>query len=227
MMRLSPNPILSGAAWLYTWFFRAVPRIVLLILFGNLGILYGRYEVGLPFDHQLGNLVGIDLDARLFGLDARDHPDRLHGRPARAGPVRGGLHGRDRAGGHEGGRPGPAGGGPRPRHGPRADPAPDRPAPGDAGDRPADRQRDHRDAQGHLAGRLRPGHQRAVLPAPGDRRPHLPGVPDAGRGLPVVPGPDQRADGGPVLRRAVLQQGVRHRTGEGHARRRRMSRHGH
>src|SRR4029434_9695737 len=33
MMRLSPNPILSGAAWLYTWFFRAVPRIVLLILF--------------------------------------------------------------------------------------------------------------------------------------------------------------------------------------------------
>ena len=71
MMRLSPNPVLSGAAWLYTWFFRAVPRIVLLILFGNLGILYGRYEVGLPFDRQLGNLVGIDLDARLFGLDAR------------------------------------------------------------------------------------------------------------------------------------------------------------
>jgi polar amino acid transport system permease protein len=71
MMRLSPNPILSGAAWLYTWFFRAVPRIVLLILFGNLGILYARYEFGLPFDRQLGNLFGIDLDARLFGLDAR------------------------------------------------------------------------------------------------------------------------------------------------------------
>jgi polar amino acid transport system permease protein len=71
MMRLSPNPILSGAAWLYTWFFRAVPRIVLLILFGNLGILYARYEFGLPFDRQLGNLFGIDLGARLFGLDAR------------------------------------------------------------------------------------------------------------------------------------------------------------
>src|SRR5215204_221369 len=51
MMQLSPNPILSGAAWLYTWFFRAVPRIVLLILFGNLG--------------------RIDLDTRFFGLDAR------------------------------------------------------------------------------------------------------------------------------------------------------------
>ncbi|HEX3201578.1 MAG TPA: amino acid ABC transporter permease [Actinomycetes bacterium] len=71
MMRLSPNPILSGAAWLYTWFFRAVPRIVLLILFGNLGILYASYGFGLPFDHQIGNLLGIDLNARLFSLDAR------------------------------------------------------------------------------------------------------------------------------------------------------------
>ena len=71
MMRLSPNPILSGAAWLYTWFFRAVPRIVLLILFGNLGILYASYGFGLPFDRQLGNLVVIDLNARLFSLDAR------------------------------------------------------------------------------------------------------------------------------------------------------------
>ena len=71
MMRLSPNPILSGAAWLYTWFFRAVPRIVLLILFGNLGILYASYGFGLPFDRQLGNLFGIDLNARLFSLDAR------------------------------------------------------------------------------------------------------------------------------------------------------------
>jgi polar amino acid transport system permease protein len=71
MMRLSPNPILSGAAWLYTWFFRAVPRIVLLILFGNLGILYASYGFGLPFDRQLGDLFGIDLNARLFSLDAR------------------------------------------------------------------------------------------------------------------------------------------------------------
>ena len=38
VMRLSSNRLLSGAAWLYTWFFRAVPRIVLLVLFGNLGI---------------------------------------------------------------------------------------------------------------------------------------------------------------------------------------------
>jgi polar amino acid transport system permease protein len=71
MMRLSPNPILSGAAWLYTWFFRAVPRVVLLVLFGNLGILYSSYAVGLPFDRQLGDLFGIDLNARFFTVDAR------------------------------------------------------------------------------------------------------------------------------------------------------------
>jgi polar amino acid transport system permease protein len=71
VMRLSPNPMLSGAAWVYTWFFRAVPRIVLLILFGNLGILYARYEFGVPFDHQIGNLIGVDLSLRFFGADAR------------------------------------------------------------------------------------------------------------------------------------------------------------
>jgi polar amino acid transport system permease protein len=71
MMRLSPNPILSGAAWLYTWFFRAVPRIVLLVLFGNLGILFARYEFGVPFDRQIGNLIGIDFNGRFFGADAR------------------------------------------------------------------------------------------------------------------------------------------------------------
>jgi polar amino acid transport system permease protein len=71
VMRLSPNPILSSAAWVYTWFFRAVPRVVLLVLFGNLGILYSSYGFGLPFDRQLGHLLGIDLDLRFFSLDAR------------------------------------------------------------------------------------------------------------------------------------------------------------
>jgi polar amino acid transport system permease protein len=72
VMRLSPNPVLSWSAWLFTWFFRAVPRIVLLVLFGNLGILWERLEFGLPFDRQLGALFGIhDFEARIFGFDAR------------------------------------------------------------------------------------------------------------------------------------------------------------
>ncbi len=66
-----PDPV-EDIAWLYTWFFRAVPRIVLLLLFANLGILYSRFSFGLPFDCQIGDLFGIDLDGEIYGIDARD-----------------------------------------------------------------------------------------------------------------------------------------------------------
>jgi polar amino acid transport system permease protein len=72
VMRLSPSPIVSGAAWVYVWFFRGVPRIVLCVLFGNLGILYPRWFVGLPFDHVILSSLGFgNAHARLFGADAR------------------------------------------------------------------------------------------------------------------------------------------------------------
>jgi polar amino acid transport system permease protein len=70
VMRLSPNPVVSGTAWTYVWFFRAVPRIVLLTLAGNLGILYGRYGFGMPFGSQLAGLFGIDSKLQIFGVDA-------------------------------------------------------------------------------------------------------------------------------------------------------------
>lgn len=73
IMRLSPNPILRSVAWLYTWFFRAVPRLVLLAVFGNIGILWSRIEFGVPFDTQIGRLFGLDnLELRVFGFDSRD-----------------------------------------------------------------------------------------------------------------------------------------------------------
>lgn len=72
VLRLSPNPILSGAAFVYIWFFRAVPRVVLLVLFGNLGILYTRFELGIPFDRQIGDLFGVGFDGRFLGFEARD-----------------------------------------------------------------------------------------------------------------------------------------------------------
>jgi len=72
VFRLSPNPLLSKTAWVYTWFFRAIPRLVLCTLFGNLGILWHRLEFGVPFDRQIGQVFGIDdLNARIFGVDAR------------------------------------------------------------------------------------------------------------------------------------------------------------
>jgi len=72
IMRLSPSPVLRSIAWVYTWVFRAVPRVALLLVFANLGILYERYSFGLPFDSQIGDLFGIDLNAEIIGIDARD-----------------------------------------------------------------------------------------------------------------------------------------------------------
>jgi polar amino acid transport system permease protein len=73
VMRLSTNPILRYVAFVYIWFFRAVPRLVLAVLFGNLGILWARIELGLPFDRQIGALFGIDdFNARVWGVDSRE-----------------------------------------------------------------------------------------------------------------------------------------------------------
>ena len=73
IMRLSPNRILSTVAWVYTWFFRAVPRLVLAILFGNLNILWTRVGFGLPFDKQIGKLFGIDnFNGQIFSVKASD-----------------------------------------------------------------------------------------------------------------------------------------------------------
>jgi polar amino acid transport system permease protein len=72
VMRLSANPIISRVAWLYTWFFRAVPRLVLCILFGNIAILYRDVTVGIPFGGQLFRAFGLhSVDGRIWGTDAR------------------------------------------------------------------------------------------------------------------------------------------------------------
>jgi polar amino acid transport system permease protein len=69
VMRLSPNPILAAAALAYVWFFRAIPRYVLLFFCANLGVLYATYSLGVPFDRQLMGLFGISGDLRFFSLN--------------------------------------------------------------------------------------------------------------------------------------------------------------
>jgi len=49
VMRLSPNPLLSGAAWVYIWFFRGTPVLVQLIFWFNISYLYPQLQLGLPF----------------------------------------------------------------------------------------------------------------------------------------------------------------------------------
>ncbi len=69
VMRLSPNPIVNGAAWLYVWFFRAIPRYVLLTVCGGLGIFYSTYRIGVPFGSQLASLLGLSSDLSILSLN--------------------------------------------------------------------------------------------------------------------------------------------------------------
>ncbi|MBQ1083686.1 MULTISPECIES: amino acid ABC transporter permease [Nocardiopsis] len=71
VMRLSGNPVLVTVSWMYTWFFRGVPRLVLAVLFGNLAILYSTIHIGLPFDNYWMPWLGLEGDARFFEIDAR------------------------------------------------------------------------------------------------------------------------------------------------------------
>jgi polar amino acid transport system permease protein len=49
VMRLSPNPLVSGASWLYIWFFRGTPVLVQLIFWGFVSALYPKISIGIPF----------------------------------------------------------------------------------------------------------------------------------------------------------------------------------
>ncbi len=52
VMRLSPNPIARGAAWLYIGFFRGTPVLVQIIFWFNLSALFPHITLGVPFGPQ-------------------------------------------------------------------------------------------------------------------------------------------------------------------------------
>ncbi|WP_141577821.1 amino acid ABC transporter permease [Actinomadura sp. WMMA1423] len=49
LMRLSANPLLSGAAWVYLWFFRGTPLYTQLLIWGAIGTLFPTVGIGIPF----------------------------------------------------------------------------------------------------------------------------------------------------------------------------------
>jgi len=49
VMRLSSNPIVSGASWLYIWFFRGTPLLVQLVFWFNLPFVLRAVSLGIPF----------------------------------------------------------------------------------------------------------------------------------------------------------------------------------
>ncbi len=52
VMRLSPNPLVSGASWLYIWFFRGTPVLVQILFWGYFAALYPSLSLGIPLGPQ-------------------------------------------------------------------------------------------------------------------------------------------------------------------------------
>ncbi len=72
VMRLSPNPVVAGAAWLYVWFFRGTPLLVQLLFWNFLSALYPVISIGIPFGPELvsgnANVVITTFTAAILGL---------------------------------------------------------------------------------------------------------------------------------------------------------------
>jgi len=72
VMRLSPNPILSSASWLYIWFFRGTPLLVQVLFWYNVAALFPTVALGIPFGpafvHEPANKLITPLVAALLAL---------------------------------------------------------------------------------------------------------------------------------------------------------------
>ncbi len=192
VMRLSPNPLVAGAPWVYIWFFRGTPVLVQIIFWFYIGSLYPKVAIGVP----LGPPV-----------HARQHPGAdhaVHRRDAGARAQRRRLHGRDRPGGDPLRRRRADRGRARARHDAAPDDAADRAAAGDARDHPAERQRDDLDAEDDVA-RRRHRAARAHLHGTDHLRRELPDDPAPDRHQHLVPDLHDGALDRPVLRRAPLR----------------------
>ncbi|WP_330287776.1 amino acid ABC transporter permease [Streptomyces sp. NBC_00576] len=87
-MRLSRSPVLQTVAWTYIWIFRSIPMIVQLVFWFNLGALYDRLGIGIPFGPVFwsidsNTLIGT-IGAAIIGLT-------LHQAAYAAEIVRGGV----------------------------------------------------------------------------------------------------------------------------------------
>ena len=108
VLRLSENPILRGVSFVYTWFFRGIPRLVLLAMIGSgVGFLYNKIDFGVPFGQQLASVMGLSSDFTFFTLNVNQFSSTLLAGIIGLGPLRGGLHGRDRPRRHPVRRHGP------------------------------------------------------------------------------------------------------------------------
>ena len=78
VLRLSQNPVLRGVSFVYTWFFRGIPRLVLLAMIGSgVGFLYNKIDFGVPFGQQLASFMGLSSDFTFFTLNVNQFSSTL------------------------------------------------------------------------------------------------------------------------------------------------------
>ncbi|HWD04605.1 MAG TPA: amino acid ABC transporter permease [Amycolatopsis sp.] len=72
VMRLSPNPLMKGAAGIYVWLFRGTPLITQLVFWNFLAFAYPRLGLGIPFGPEFvswdTNTLINQFTASLLGL---------------------------------------------------------------------------------------------------------------------------------------------------------------
>jgi polar amino acid transport system permease protein len=72
VMRLSANPMISGSAWVYVWFFRGTPILVQILAWGFINAFIPRFSIGIPFGptfaHFSANSVITPFVAGCLGL---------------------------------------------------------------------------------------------------------------------------------------------------------------
>jgi polar amino acid transport system permease protein len=72
VMLRSPNRLVSGASWLYVWFFRGTPLIVQILFWYNIAALFPRIDLGIPFGpsfiHANGNSIITQFVAAILAL---------------------------------------------------------------------------------------------------------------------------------------------------------------
>jgi polar amino acid transport system permease protein len=61
VMRLSPNPLLSGASWFYIWAFRGTPVLVQILFWYNIAALYPRFSLGIPLGPTFAHFSATSL----------------------------------------------------------------------------------------------------------------------------------------------------------------------
>jgi polar amino acid transport system permease protein len=68
VMRLSPNPMISGASAVYIWVFRGTPVLVQLLVWNFVAAVYPEISFGLPFVHLDANNLIKPFTAAILGL---------------------------------------------------------------------------------------------------------------------------------------------------------------